>query len=59
MAGMPTARELRAAPPRVLRDLIVHGHPVAPAEFPSNLGVNPQIAIMALADLCADRVARA
>ncbi len=27
--------------------------------FPSNLGVNPQIAIMALADLCAARVARA
>jgi choline dehydrogenase-like flavoprotein len=26
--------------------------------FPGNLGVNPQIAIMALADLCADRVAR-
>jgi choline dehydrogenase-like flavoprotein len=26
--------------------------------FPSNLGVNPQIAIMALADLCAARVAR-
>ena len=26
--------------------------------FPSNLGVNPQIAIMALADLCADRVAQ-
>jgi choline dehydrogenase-like flavoprotein len=25
--------------------------------FPGNLGVNPQIAIMALADLCADRVA--
>jgi choline dehydrogenase-like flavoprotein len=26
--------------------------------FPTNLGVNPQIAIMALADLCAARVAR-
>lgn len=26
--------------------------------FPSNLGVNPQIAIMALAELCADRVIR-
>lgn len=26
--------------------------------FPSNLGVNPQIAIMALAEICADRVAR-
>ena len=26
--------------------------------FPGNLGVNPQIAIMALAELCADRVAR-
>jgi choline dehydrogenase-like flavoprotein len=26
--------------------------------FPTNLGVNPQIAIMALASLCADRVAR-
>jgi len=26
--------------------------------FPGSLGVNPQIAIMALADLCADRVAR-
>jgi choline dehydrogenase-like flavoprotein len=25
--------------------------------FPGNLGVNPQIAIMALADLCAERVA--
>ena len=27
--------------------------------FPTNIGVNPQIAIMALADLCADRVAAA
>jgi hypothetical protein len=27
--------------------------------FPSNLGVNPQIAIMALAELCADRIASA
>ena len=27
--------------------------------FPGNLGVNPQIAIMALAELCAERVARA
>ena len=26
--------------------------------FPGNLGVNPQIAIMALADVCAERVAR-
>jgi choline dehydrogenase-like flavoprotein len=27
--------------------------------FPSNLGVNPQIAIMALAQLCADRIVTA
>ena len=27
--------------------------------FPSNLGVNPQIAIMALAQLCADGIATA